>query len=142
MFNLLNQENKINTNKLLFIKNKELELLEISRNCYFSTKIAFFSEINEYCNKQDIDYRKIREYLLLDSNIEPSYNSVLGTDNKPGFSGNSMMKNLLFMSNDIKKLGIKSHILDNVIKRNVSPSQFLYIENYSFSIEFFLFYGN
>lgn len=123
LFTSLKNENVINTDKLLFLKNKELEIIEISKQSYFATKIAFFSEINEYCNKQDINYRKIREYLELDNNIESSYTNVLGSDNKPGFSGNSMMKNLLFISDDIKNLGVTSHIIDNVIKRNVKKDR-------------------
>ena len=122
-FSILKDNNILKSDKLLFIKNKELELVEITKQAYFATKIAFFSEINEYCNKQEIDYRKIKEYVCFHPQIEDSYNNILGKDNKKGFSGNSMMKNLIFLSNKLQLHNIKSFMINNVIKRNTKSDR-------------------
>ena len=59
LINISYKENKINYNKITFIKTKEAEMIKLFRNSFLAVKVSFCNEIYKYCTKNQIDYNII-----------------------------------------------------------------------------------
>jgi UDPglucose 6-dehydrogenase len=55
------------------------------RNSFLATKVAFFNQIYDFCERLGIDYRYVREGIALDSRIGPSHTFVF--EDSRGFGG-------------------------------------------------------
>ena len=118
LFNLSHEAGKIKYNNLHFIKNKEAEMVKLFRNNYLSVKVGFCNEIAEFCSKIDIEYENVRKLATIDSRIGQSHTNVPGHDGKYGFGGTCFPKDTNNLKNEMKKIGMKSYILDSVVERN------------------------
>lgn len=110
--------NKIKSNRCVFIKNKEAEMVKLFRNTFLATKISFCNEIYDFCSLENIDYNTMIKYASDDSRISQSHTSVPGHDTKRGFGGTCFPKDINNLYSLMKKNNQKSLIIKNVIKRN------------------------
>ena len=62
-------ENKIKYNNIHFMNSKEAEMVKYFKNTYLATKVSFCNEIEEFCNKSNINYNNIIKYACLDDRI-------------------------------------------------------------------------
>ena len=103
-----------------FTNNKTAELAKYTRNAFLATKVSFFNEINEYCNKMGIHYSDIRDFVVLDSRINESHTQVPGPDGKYGYGGVCIPKDIIALNHEFKKKGCNPYIINAVITRNES----------------------
>ena len=118
LFNYSYEAKKINYNNLHFVTNNEAEMIKLFRNNYLSVKVGFCNEIAEFCEKKNIDYENVRELATLDNRIGSSHTKVPGHDGRRGFGGTCFPKDTNNLKCEMKKVGMKSYIIDNVVERN------------------------
>ena len=118
LFNLSYQAEKIKFNNLHFVTNKEAEMIKLFRNNYLSVKVGFCNEIAEFCDKKDINYENVRTLAVLDPRIGESHSQVPGHDGRKGFGGTCFPKDTNNLKCEMKKTGMKSYIIENVVERN------------------------
>ena len=118
LFNLAYEYNKIKSNKCVFIKNKEAEMVKLFRNTFLATKISFCNEIYDFCLSENINYDNMIKYAGKDERINISHTAVPGHDTKRGFGGTCFPKDINNLYSLMKKNKQESLIIKNVIKRN------------------------
>lgn len=118
LFNLAYLNKRIKYNKLHFISNKEAEMVKMFRNCYLATKVSFCNEINEFCEKLNINYENVRSIAANDERILHSHTIVPGHDGKKGFGGTCFPKDTASLKYEMIKNGIRPYILESIIERN------------------------
>ena len=118
LFNYSHEAKKINYNNLHFVTNNEAEMIKLFRNNYLSVKVGFCNEIAEFCEKKNIDYENVRELATLDNRIGSSHTKVPGHDGRKGYGGTCFPKDTNNLKCEMKKVGMKSYIIDNVVERN------------------------
>jgi nucleotide sugar dehydrogenase len=118
LFNYSHEAKKINYNNLHFVTNNEAEMIKLFRNNYLSVKVGFCNEIAEFCEKKNIDYENVRELATLDNRIGASHTKVPGHDGRRGYGGTCFPKDTNNLKCEMKKVGMKSYIIDNVVERN------------------------
>tara|TARA_Y100000816_G_C26102020_1_gene584361 strand:- start:122 stop:973 length:852 start_codon:yes stop_codon:yes gene_type:complete len=118
LFNDAYSKNKIMSNNLAFVKNKEAEMIKLFRNNFLATKISFCNEIAEFCKKTDINYEKVRELATLDDRISSSHTHVPGHDGKYGYGGTCFPKDSNNLLNLMNENRINSYIIKATVERN------------------------
>ena len=97
---------------------KEAELVKYVRNSFLATKVAFFNEINEYCEKTGLDYKNIKEGVCIDKRIGFAHTDVPGPDGKKGFGGTCLPKDVSSFNLQMKKNNVNTHIIPAALDRN------------------------
>ena len=98
--------------KVIKTGSKHAEMIKYFTNCFLATKVAFANEMYQICDKLNLDYDKVIEYVLYDKRIGKSHFNVPGPDGDYGFGGHCFPKDLsaiIKLSNDLKST-------NNVIK--------------------------
>ena len=118
MINIAYKNRKIKSNKIIYLKNNEAEMVKLFKNSYLATKVSFCNEMYEYCEKKNINYNTVRNNVILDTRIGESHTLVPGHDNKFGFGGTCLVKDINNLKYDMELNNNNCLILKSVIKRN------------------------
>ncbi len=102
---------------LHFVSTNEAEMCKYVRNSFLGVKVSFFNEIEEYCRKNSLDFENVRKISVLDKRIGSSHTKVPGIDNKRGFGGICLPKDLNSLIHQFEP-DITPHILKAVKFRN------------------------
>ena len=108
-----------NRPQMTFATTEEAELAKYVRNCYLAVKVSFFNEIEEFCTKNSISYRKLRELTCMDERIRKSHTSVPGPDGKRGFGGTCFPKDISSLEQQMIACGMESYIIEGAKSRNI-----------------------
>lgn len=109
---------------------EESELIKLATNAFFATKIAFLNEINAFAQFVKADWNTVLTGILLDGRISHSHTKVPGPDNKFGFGGACLPKDLANLihcmdsmkySSDLS--GIEAHVCRAVYRRNLDDRE-------------------
>ena len=57
------------------------------RNSFLATKVAFFNEVYDFCQMNNLEYDKIKELVGMDERITTSHMQIPGPDGERGFGG-------------------------------------------------------
>lgn len=109
---------KIKTNKIIFVNNKEAEMIKLFKNTFLATKVSFCNEIYKYCEKKNINYDIVKDLVGNDTRIGNSHLSVPGHDGLFGYGGTCFPKDIHNLYSEMKKEKVDSYILKSVIERN------------------------
>ena len=118
LFKLSKSCGKIESEKCIFVNNKEAEMIKLFRNTFLATKVSFCNEIYDYCQSENINYDNMIKIACDDDRIGSSHSMVPGHDGKRGFGGTCFPKDINNLLNLMNKNNVKSFILESVIKRN------------------------
>ena len=119
--NLINSsylEQCIYSNKIIYLDNKEAEMIKLFRNNFLAVKVSFCNEIYKYCDKKNISYETVRKYATLDTRINDSHSKVPGHDGCFGYGGTCFPKDTHGLLFDMEKNDVKSCIIKGAIERN------------------------
>lgn len=105
-------------NLFFFCTPHESSIIKYTINSYLATKVAFFNEIFDLCQKADVDYDKIRQIVTHDSRIGSSHTLVPGPDGQRGFGGNCFPKDTKAFARYANDLNTPLEILETVIESN------------------------
>jgi len=118
LINLAFDASKIDSNLISFLTSSEAELVKLTRNCFLATKVSFFNEIYEFCQKTYLNYNSVIEAVVKDSRIGASHTKVPGNKGKFGFGGTCFPKDMSSMLNQMEQVSMKSYIIKSAIDRN------------------------
>jgi len=103
----------------IFMKSyEECEVFKYTLNTFFITKITFFNEIFELCDKLGVDYQKLKNMFSLDPRIGEYGITIPGLDGKFGAGKKCLPKELAGMIVLREELGLDNSILKEVQKKN------------------------
>jgi UDPglucose 6-dehydrogenase len=106
--------------KTIFGKFEEMELFKYTVNTFLATKIIFFNEIHEVCEKLKIDYQELKTLFPLEPRIGDYGIHVPGPDKKYGFGLKCLPKELAGMIKLRETLCLDNSILKEIeIKNNL-----------------------
>lgn len=108
----------IDSNNIVFGKNKEMEMNKLIRNTFLSTKVSYFNEIYDLTNVLNIDYNKVIEFVSLDDRIGKTHMMCPGHDSKRGFGGTCFPKDTSSLYFQLINNNIPSFILQSCMDRN------------------------
>lgn len=98
---------------------EECELFKYTLNTFFATKITFFNEIHELCEKMGVDYQNLKNMFHLDSRIGDYGINVPGPGNEfYGFFLSCLPKECSSMIKLQEKLELSNELMTCVVKRN------------------------
>jgi UDP-glucose 6-dehydrogenase len=117
LIHLAHQNNRVQHNILLFLSNKESEMIKMFRNCFLALKVSFCNELSEFCFRREIDYETVRNIATNDTRITPSHSLVPGPDGRMGFGG-SFIEDTASLHDEMIQSGMTSHIIQAMITRN------------------------
>jgi len=118
LISLSKTEGKIKHDDIFFCSSEEAELAKLTRNCFLATKISFFNEMYEFCEKKALDFDTVASLVALDNRIGESHTRVPGPDGKKGFGGTCFPKDVDSLYTQMDKLGMESYIIEAVRSRN------------------------
>ena len=70
------------------------EMVKYYINTFLSNKVSFANEMYQFCKKLKIEYKEVLRHVLTDDRIGKSHLDVPGFDNKFGFGGHCLPKDL------------------------------------------------
>ncbi len=76
--------NKTNATTYLCTDSTTAEMVKYTANSFFATKVSFFNEMKQICDKLGIDYDEMISYVMYDKRIGQSHYQVPGPDGKYG----------------------------------------------------------
>lgn len=95
------------------------EMAKYTANTFFATKLSFFNEIYEICEKLNIDYYDVIKMTLADGRIGNSHYDVPGHDGLKGYGGLCFPKDINALIFKAKELGIDPIILKSAWEKNL-----------------------
>lgn len=95
------------------------EMVKYVTNCFLATKVSFANEINQICEKLDIDYDKVIEYATQDERLGKSHWAVPGSDGKIGFGSKCFPKDINALIHCAKELGVDPKVMIAAWKKNI-----------------------
>lgn len=75
------------------LKSEEAEMVKYMVNTYYTTRVIFANEIYDFCQREGIDYEKVREGFELDKRVAPGHFDVMHGGYR-GFGGGCLPKDL------------------------------------------------
>jgi UDPglucose 6-dehydrogenase len=97
---------------------KEASITKYSINSFLATKVAFFNQIYDICQSNNIDYDVVRTLITLDNRIGTSHTLVPGPDGDRGFGGACLPKDAESFKKHANDLNTPITILDSAIEYN------------------------
>lgn len=102
--------------KVYYLEPEEAITVKYFRNSFLATKVAFFNQIYDFCERLNIDYRYVREAIALDDRIGDSHTYVF--DDSRGFGGHCFPKDTAALLSSSKMLGVDLSILEAAVIYN------------------------
>ena len=96
----------------------EASVAKYAVNSFLATKVAFFNQLNELCETNDIDFESVRRLVAHDPRIGPSHTLVPGPDGKLGFGGACFPKDTWAFTNFAKRAGVPQTIISSAVMYN------------------------
>jgi len=95
------------------------EMAKYTANCFFATKLSFFNEIYDICQKLGINYYDVIKMTLADGRIGNSHYDIPGHDGLRGYGGLCFPKDIKALIYKAKELEINPIILEAAWKKNL-----------------------
>jgi UDPglucose 6-dehydrogenase len=96
----------------------EASTVKYSINSFLATKVAFFNQLYDICEKNGSDYRMVRQMITHDPRIGNSHTLVPGLDGERGFGGYCFPKDTEAFIHYAKSIDADFDILDTSVKYN------------------------
>ena len=96
---------------------EELILAKYFRNAFLATKVAFFNEIYDLCDKLDVEYSAVAHYTGMDERIGYSHTYI--TEER-GFGGHCFPKDTSAIVRTGERNGVELSLIKQAIKYNSS----------------------
>jgi UDPglucose 6-dehydrogenase len=112
---LSNNENEL---QFYFKTFEECELFKYTLNTFFATKITFFNEIYDLCDKMGVDYQNLKSLFKLDNRIGEYGTVVPGMDGF-GYTRSCLPKEIRALIKLQQELGLSNDLACCVDKRNL-----------------------
>lgn len=108
----------MSSGKVAIFNPEELILAKYFRNSFLSTKVAFFNQVYDFCEKIGVNFDEVREAISMDKRIGPGHTLVPGPDGQRGFGGHCFPKDTSAIVKTADGLEIDLSIIKEVRKYN------------------------
>ena len=98
----------------------ETEVTKIAANSFYATKIQYFNEIYDLCNKTNCNYNIVRDMMLESGWINKMHTNVPGSDGKFSYGGMCFPKDTSAYYNFLKKNSEYYEIAKATVEQNKS----------------------
>lgn len=102
---------------IIYLSNKEAELVKLVKNTYLATKVSFFNEIYDLATHKNINYQNVIKVVGLDPRIGASHMTV-PNDEKRGYGGTCFPKDTNNIYSLFQESNLKCYLLESNLKRN------------------------
>ena len=96
----------------------ESELMKLALNAFFSTKVAYWNEVESYCRAAGIDYETVRAACVAEGRVGDLHTHVPGPDGQRGFGGKCLPKDLKQLLRCFTDAGVAAPVMSAVQARN------------------------
>ncbi len=103
----------IRNNPFVLTNVESSELVKYASNAFLATKITFINEIANLCDKVGADVHVVADGMGMDGRISSKF-----LHPGPGYGGSCFPKDTLALTEIFKEQGIKSEIVESVVKVN------------------------
>ena len=110
--------NKIKSCEYSIVSQDEAEMIKYFKNCFLATKVSFCNEVHRFCQKLNINYDVITDFIKLDDRIGNTHLKVPGPDGHFGYGGTCFPKDIHALEFEMKKLNVDCPIISASILRN------------------------
>jgi len=100
------------------VKSSESELIKYFCNSFLASKVAFFNNLYEICEKLQLDFDSVKTGVVSDKRIGQHHTKVPGPDGLMGFGGYCFPKDINALINTLKEKQIDSSLFDTVWQYN------------------------
>lgn len=97
---------------------EECELFKYTINVFLAVKVWYFNEIEEVCQRFNVNYDDLKELFHLEPRIGESHIDVPGHDGSYGFGGKCLPKETSALKHLQEKVGLPNQVLCEILKRN------------------------
>lgn len=97
------------------------EMTKYVRNCYLATRLSFFNEIAQVCEKLNINYNQVKHLAGYDKRVGNHYNNI--HTEHPFFFGHCLPKDLNAFIYLAEQLGIDPKVSKGVKEKNLERSE-------------------
>lgn len=102
--------------KISIASSTETEMMKISVNSFYATKIMFFNELYLMSQTLGADYKKVRNMMLMNGWINPMHTDVPGTDGKMAYGGACFPKDTQALYHFMQRENLSARVLGAAIK--------------------------
>ena len=103
------------------------ELVKYTTNCFLATKVSFANELNQICEKLNVDYNKVIEYAIKDKRLGTSHWAVPGpmpADDGTGrllkgYAGSCFIKDINALISLAKEVGVDPKVMLAAWEKNL-----------------------
>lgn len=106
----------ISSQRVYTVASRMAEMVKYTRNTYLATRLSFFNEINQICEKLELPYDILKFYAGLDPRVGNHYNKI--DKQNQGFGGHCLPKDLSALIHSSQKLKVDPVVLKSVRARN------------------------
>ena len=103
---------------IVVTKYETAEMVKYFTNCFLASKVTFANEMYQICEKSEIDYDKVLEYVLYDTRFGKTHMSVPGPDGDFGFGGHCFPKDLNALIHFSDSMKVDCSVLKTVRDKN------------------------
>lgn len=96
------------------VKSKESETIKYFCNSFLASKVAFFNNLYQICEKFEMDFDSVKAGVVSDSRIGSSHTKVPGPDGLMGFGGYCFPKDINALINTLKENEIDDSLFSEV----------------------------
>lgn len=101
----------------------ESEMMKIFVNSFYSVKIQFFTELFLTCQHTGSDYKKIRDMMIRNGNINPSFTNVPGHDGQISYGGLCFPKDTNALNQFMQRNGLPNAVLNACVEERNTMRQ-------------------
>ena len=105
------ESGNIVSNDAFYCPTIDAEMIKLVRNNYLSTKLIFFNDMFQLCNKIGADYHNVRHGVVIDTKIGPSHTKVDG-QTFHGYGGTCFPKDTNSLFHIFQEQGLSSPLLE------------------------------
>ena len=96
----------------------EAALLKYGLNCFFATKISFFNELVQICEKSGVNAQEVLSLMRGDGRLSRFHTDIPGPDGNRGYGGLCFPKDMAALEAIAKKAGVKPTVIEAAIEKN------------------------
>ena len=94
----------------------ESETMKLGCNTFYAVKIQYLTELYLLCQKENLDFDKVKSMMIINKGMGPNYTNVPGHDGSISYSGMCFPKDTNALCSFMKDNKIPCSVLDATIK--------------------------
>lgn len=98
---------------------RAVSLSKYALNSFFATKVSFFNQLYQLCERLGLDGQEVTHLVTLDPRVGRSHNQVPGHDGHLGFGGHCLIKDDIGYSRECELNGVRPTISLAAWKKNL-----------------------